>query len=32
METNTAKEIAEKRHEIMLRFLADFKTEWTFTI
>ena len=21
-----------KRHEIILRFLADFKTEWTFTI
>ncbi len=32
METNTAREIAEKRHEIMLRFLADFKKEWTITI
>jgi HD superfamily phosphodiesterase len=32
METNTAKEIADKRHEIMLRFLDDFKKEWSFTI
>jgi HD superfamily phosphodiesterase len=32
METNTAKEIADKRHEIMLRFLDDFKKEWTITI
>ena len=32
METNTAKEIAEKRHEIMLRFLADFKKEWNLTV
>ena len=32
METNTAKEIADKRHEIMLLFLDDFKKEWTITI
>jgi HD superfamily phosphodiesterase len=32
METNTAKEIADKRHEIMLRFLADFKKEWNLTV
>ena len=31
METKTAMEIAEKRHEIMLKFLDDFKKEWSLT-
>jgi uncharacterized protein len=28
METNTAKEIAAKRHDLMLDFLDAFKQEW----
>ena len=32
METNTAKEIAEKRHEIMLKFLDEFQKEWHLTV
>ncbi|NDA97766.1 MAG: hypothetical protein EBY31_00965 [Flavobacteriia bacterium] len=32
METKTAKEIADKRHEIMLKFLDEFQKEWSITI